>query len=83
MEMMVVSAVTAESEYRVTGDGYAPEGSGESRCSAMTQKLFHQDDIAAPTAGSVILNFRYGFVHRQLSSRVIGECTGSSTGSIR
>src|SRR5262249_24603089 len=26
MEMMVVSAVTAESEYRVTGDGYAPTG---------------------------------------------------------
>ena len=26
MEMMVVSAVTAESEYQVTGDGYAPEG---------------------------------------------------------
>ena len=26
MEMMVVSAVTAESEFRVTGDGYAPEG---------------------------------------------------------
>jgi magnesium-transporting ATPase (P-type) len=26
MEMMVVSAVTAESEYRITGDGYAPEG---------------------------------------------------------
>src|SRR5271157_6272577 len=26
MEMMVVSAVTAESAYVVTGDGYAPEG---------------------------------------------------------
>ena len=26
MEMMVVSAVTAESAYRVTGDGYAPSG---------------------------------------------------------
>src|SRR5215470_9194979 len=26
MEMMVVSAVTAESVYQVTGDGYAPEG---------------------------------------------------------
>src|SRR6516225_7483873 len=26
MEMMVVSAVTAESAYEVTGDGYAPEG---------------------------------------------------------
>src|SRR6476661_7123491 len=26
MEMMVVSAVTAESEYGITGDGYAPEG---------------------------------------------------------
>ena len=26
MEMMVVSAVTAESRYQVTGDGYAPEG---------------------------------------------------------
>ena len=26
MEMMVVSAVTAELEFRVTGDGYAPEG---------------------------------------------------------
>jgi len=26
MEMMVVSAVTAESAYSVTGDGYAPEG---------------------------------------------------------
>jgi magnesium-transporting ATPase (P-type) len=26
MEMMVVSAVTAESAYRVTGDGYAPTG---------------------------------------------------------
>src|SRR5215467_2257328 len=26
MEMMVVSAVTAESAYQVTGDGYAPEG---------------------------------------------------------
>jgi magnesium-transporting ATPase (P-type) len=26
MEMMVVSAATAESEYRVTGNGYAPEG---------------------------------------------------------
>ncbi|HKF68219.1 MAG TPA: HAD-IC family P-type ATPase [Vicinamibacterales bacterium] len=26
MEMMVVSAVTAESEYQVTGDGYAPTG---------------------------------------------------------
>src|SRR5277367_2003887 len=26
MEMMVVSAVTAEADYRVTGDGYAPEG---------------------------------------------------------
>jgi magnesium-transporting ATPase (P-type) len=26
MEMMVVSAVTAESEYQITGDGYAPEG---------------------------------------------------------
>ena len=26
MEMMVVSAVTAESDYVVTGDGYAPEG---------------------------------------------------------
>jgi magnesium-transporting ATPase (P-type) len=26
MEMMVVSAVTAESTYTVTGDGYAPEG---------------------------------------------------------
>jgi len=26
MEMMVVSAVTAESTYQVTGDGYAPEG---------------------------------------------------------
>jgi calcium-translocating P-type ATPase len=27
MEMMVVSAVTAESAYEVTGDGYAPDGS--------------------------------------------------------
>src|SRR5260370_35760406 len=26
MEMMVVSAVTAESAYQVTGDGYAPKG---------------------------------------------------------
>src|SRR5262249_5034637 len=26
MEMMVVSAVTAETAYQVTGDGYAPEG---------------------------------------------------------
>jgi magnesium-transporting ATPase (P-type) len=26
MEMMVVSAVTAESAYEITGDGYAPEG---------------------------------------------------------
>lgn len=26
MEMMVVSAVTAESQYQVTGNGYAPEG---------------------------------------------------------
>jgi magnesium-transporting ATPase (P-type) len=26
MEMMVVSAVTAETEYQVTGNGYAPEG---------------------------------------------------------
>jgi magnesium-transporting ATPase (P-type) len=26
MEMMVVSAVTAESGYQITGDGYAPEG---------------------------------------------------------
>ena len=26
MEMMVVSAVTAESAYQVTGDGYSPEG---------------------------------------------------------
>jgi magnesium-transporting ATPase (P-type) len=26
MEMMVVSAVTAQSTYRVTGDGYSPEG---------------------------------------------------------
>jgi magnesium-transporting ATPase (P-type) len=26
MEMMVVSAVTANSEFRITGDGYAPEG---------------------------------------------------------
>jgi magnesium-transporting ATPase (P-type) len=26
MEMMVASAVTAESDYRVTGNGYAPEG---------------------------------------------------------
>ncbi|HTV36080.1 MAG TPA: HAD-IC family P-type ATPase, partial [Xanthobacteraceae bacterium] len=26
MEMMVVSAVTAQSAYRITGDGYAPEG---------------------------------------------------------
>ena len=26
MEMTVVSAVTAESEYQITGDGYAPEG---------------------------------------------------------
>src|SRR5215831_11444282 len=26
MEMMVVSAITAESEYQVTGNGYAPEG---------------------------------------------------------
>jgi magnesium-transporting ATPase (P-type) len=26
MEMMVVSAVTADSEYQVSGDGYAPEG---------------------------------------------------------
>src|SRR5271157_5988401 len=26
MEMMVVSAVTAEVEYQVTGNGYAPEG---------------------------------------------------------
>ena len=26
MEMMVVSAVTAESSYQITGDGYAPEG---------------------------------------------------------
>src|SRR4029077_12158704 len=26
MEMMVVSAVTADSEFRITGDGYAPEG---------------------------------------------------------
>ena len=26
MEMMVVSAVTAELEYQITGDGYAPEG---------------------------------------------------------
>jgi magnesium-transporting ATPase (P-type) len=26
MEMMVVSAVTAESAYQITGDGYAPEG---------------------------------------------------------
>ncbi len=26
MEMMVVSAVTAEADYRVTGNGYAPEG---------------------------------------------------------
>ena len=26
MEMMVVSAATAESEYQVSGDGYAPEG---------------------------------------------------------
>jgi magnesium-transporting ATPase (P-type) len=26
MEMMVVSAVTAEAEYQITGEGYAPEG---------------------------------------------------------
>src|SRR5262249_49936145 len=26
MEMMVVSAVTADSAYQITGDGYAPEG---------------------------------------------------------
>jgi magnesium-transporting ATPase (P-type) len=26
MEMMVVSAVTAESDYQITGDGYAPQG---------------------------------------------------------
>src|SRR5262249_3917260 len=26
MEMMVMSAVTADSQYEVTGDGYAPEG---------------------------------------------------------
>src|SRR6202007_2398090 len=26
MEMMVVSAVTAETAYQITGDGYAPEG---------------------------------------------------------
>src|SRR5262245_9895703 len=26
MEMMVVSAITAESAYQITGDGYAPEG---------------------------------------------------------
>src|SRR5262249_35966994 len=26
MEMMVVSAVTAESAYQITGDGYAPKG---------------------------------------------------------
>jgi hypothetical protein len=26
MEMMVVSAVTAESTYQITGNGYAPEG---------------------------------------------------------
>lgn len=26
MEMMVVSAATAESEYQITGNGYAPEG---------------------------------------------------------
>src|SRR5512134_2530973 len=26
MEMMVVSAVTADSEYQISGDGYAPEG---------------------------------------------------------
>src|SRR5207342_3256191 len=26
MEMMVVSAVTAESRYQVTGDGYSPKG---------------------------------------------------------
>src|SRR5262245_51832468 len=26
MEMMVVSAVTADSEFQITGDGYAPEG---------------------------------------------------------
>jgi magnesium-transporting ATPase (P-type) len=30
MEMMVVSAVTAESAYQITGDGYAPEGEVES-----------------------------------------------------
>jgi magnesium-transporting ATPase (P-type) len=29
MEMMVVSAVTAESAYQITGDGYAPEGQVE------------------------------------------------------
>ena len=29
MEMMVVSAVTAESAYQITGDGYAPEGEVE------------------------------------------------------
>jgi magnesium-transporting ATPase (P-type) len=29
MEMMVVSAVTAESAYRITGDGYAPTGEVE------------------------------------------------------
>jgi len=29
MEMMVVSAVTAEAEYQVSGDGYAPEGKVE------------------------------------------------------
>ncbi len=26
MEMMVVSAATAESQYQISGDGYAPEG---------------------------------------------------------
>src|SRR6476660_5115819 len=26
MEMMVVSAVTADSKFQITGDGYAPEG---------------------------------------------------------
>ena len=31
MEMMVASAVTAQSAYRVTGDGYAEEGAGSAR----------------------------------------------------
>ena len=56
MEMMVVSAVTAESAYQVTGDGYAPTGE------------IKKDGTPAGDRKSTRLNSSHEFVSRMPSS---------------